>query len=215
MFSLSEPMVTLQEILAYKLSSKNNTMVRSQTTGAIATDSDSPVSKLRHRSGETELSTSPRKDLRLPSRRVKSQENLSSSLNSDSGFLPLSSSKDALSESKSSVSRDSDNCSNCTLVWQRSFAYPVIGMNRLDIMDDGMEDFIVVTLKGIHILQVLYLLFAFWVIFHDFFIVCKYSYPSTKSEGYGIVHPLRLSVRPEPFLGTYWSDLIHSFNRDS
>ena len=67
----------------------------------------------------------------------------------------ISSSKDALlSERKISVSQDSDGLTNCSLVWQRSFAYPVIGMNRLDIMDDGMEDLIVVTLRGIHILQV-------------------------------------------------------------
>ena len=48
--------------------------------------------------------------------------------------------------------------------------------------------------------------------------VCNKSYyPPTKSEGYsfGCVRPsipsVRPSVRPEPYLSTYWSDLIHSW----
>lgn len=143
-----------QEILAYKLSSSQR-IVRSQTADLINVGSDSNSAKPRHRSGEAEMSNTPRKEVRIPSRRVKSQENLSSSLTSDRDLLPLSSSKDTLmSERKGSLSWDSDSCTHCSLVWQRSFAYPVIGMNRLDIMDDGMEDLIVVTLKGIHILQV-------------------------------------------------------------
>ena len=38
-----------------------------------------------------------------------------------------------------------------------------------------------------------------------------YYYPLTKSEGYsfGVVGPSSLFVRPEPYLSTYWSDLIH------
>ena len=42
-------------------------------------------------------------------------------------------------------------------------------------------------------------------------------YPPTKSEGYSFgvvrvsVRPFRPSVRPEPYLSTYWSDLIHSW----
>ena len=37
-----------------------------------------------------------------------------------------------------------------------------------------------------------------------------YYYPPTKSEGYsfGVV---RRSVRPDSYLSTYWSDLIHSW----
>ena len=41
-------------------------------------------------------------------------------------------------------------------------------------------------------------------------------YSPTKSEGYsfGVVHPsvrpFRPSLRLEPYLSTYWSDLIHS-----
>ena len=43
------------------------------------------------------------------------------------------------------------------------------------------------------------------------------GYPPTKSEGYSFgcvrpsVHSVRPSVRPEPYLSTYWSDLIHSW----
>ena len=40
-------------------------------------------------------------------------------------------------------------------------------------------------------------------------------YPLTKSEGYGIVCMSIQSVltfrRPEPYLSTYWSDLIYSW----
>ena len=39
------------------------------------------------------------------------------------------------------------------------------------------------------------------------------NYPPTKSEGYsfGVLRPSTLFVRPEPYLSTYWSDLIHSW----
>ena len=43
------------------------------------------------------------------------------------------------------------------------------------------------------------------------------NYPPTKSEGYSFgvvrasVRPSIPSVRPEPYLSTYWSDLIHSW----
>lgn len=40
------------------------------------------------------------------------------------------------------------------LLWQKSFSCPVIGVDRLDIVGDGLDDLIVVTLKGIHIVQV-------------------------------------------------------------
>lgn len=140
-----------QEILAYKLSSSHK-IVRSHTADLTNVERQSESEKPRHHSGEAELSTTPRNNKRIPSRRVKSQENLSSSFTSEPDFILLSSSKGALlSERKISVPQD--GLTDCRLVWQRSFAYPVIGMNRLDIMDDGMEDLIVVTLRGIHILQ--------------------------------------------------------------
>ena len=160
--------IYLQEILAYKLSSSRK-IVRSHTADLTNVERHSDEQKPRHHSGEAELSTTPRKDKRIPSRRVRSQENLSSSMTSERDFVLLSSSKDTfLSERKSSVTQNSDSLSNCSLVMQRSFAYPVIGMNRLDIMDDGMEDLIVVTLRGIHILQVGHLTTFFFLLFASF-----------------------------------------------
>jgi hypothetical protein len=40
------------------------------------------------------------------------------------------------------------------LDWQRSFSYPLLAMNRLDITHDGLDEVAVVSLKGLHILQV-------------------------------------------------------------
>ena len=48
----------------------------------------------------------------------------------------------------------------------------------------------------------------------------RFYYPPTKSEGYSFgvvrasvhsVRPSTLFVCPEPYLSTYWSDLIHSW----
>ena len=117
---------------------------------------DSPV-KPRHWSGENETSSLPKCEA---TRRVKSQENLSASAGSD--YVPLSSSKDTvilkpqlLSSSKSTGSAfNGISSSSFRLLWQRSFPCPVMGIHHLDIMGDGMEDLVIVTLKGLHILQV-------------------------------------------------------------
>ena len=39
------------------------------------------------------------------------------------------------------------------LLWHRSFAAPVMSVDHADVMGDGMDDLIVLTLKGLHILQ--------------------------------------------------------------
>ncbi|CAI9733716.1 Hypothetical predicted protein [Octopus vulgaris] len=39
------------------------------------------------------------------------------------------------------------------LLWHRSFASPVVAVEHADVMGDGMDDLIVLTLKGLHILQ--------------------------------------------------------------
>jgi hypothetical protein len=96
-------------------------------------------------------------------RRVKSQENLSASVGSDTDYVPLSSSKDTvilkpqLLSSVKSTPTTSTGVSGTSfrLLWQRSFPCPVMGINHLDIMGDGMEDLVIVTLKGLHILQVI------------------------------------------------------------
>ena len=55
------------------------------------------------------------------------------------------------------------------------------------------------------------------VLFSKVFIIGPVNYPPTKSEGYSFgvvrasVRPSIPSVRPEPYLSTYWSDLIHSW----
>lgn len=47
------------------------------------------------------------------------------------------------------------------LLWQKSFACPVMGVDRVDIMGDGMEDLVVITLKGVHIIQVMFVIDRF------------------------------------------------------
>lgn len=39
------------------------------------------------------------------------------------------------------------------LLWRRSFSAPVMAVEHADVMGDGMDDLIVLTLKGLHILQ--------------------------------------------------------------
>ncbi|XP_041351176.1 KICSTOR complex protein kaptin-like [Gigantopelta aegis] len=48
---------------------------------------------------------------------------------------------------------DVDRSTGFHLLWQRSFPCPVMGIDSLDITGDGIEELIVVTLKGLHILQ--------------------------------------------------------------
>lgn len=149
----------IQEVLAYKLcSARPPRLHKSSSTPDKDLDYDAIVSepRLRHKSGESELSVTPRFEQAV-SRRVKSQENLASSVGSDADYIPLSSSKETVIMSQVAGQQRSDRLEEetCRLLWQRSFACPVMGMNRLDIMGDGMEDLIIVTLKGLHILQVL------------------------------------------------------------
>ena len=151
--------------MAYKLcSARQPRLHKSSSTPEKDLDYDVMISgsRLRHMSGESDLSITPRFDQSV-TRRVKSQENLSSSVGSDVDFVPLSSSKDTVILSQLSAQiqgerKGKEICEEetCKLLWQRSFAYPVMGLNRLDITGDGMEDLIIVTLKGLHILQVCY-----------------------------------------------------------
>ena len=39
-------------------------------------------------------------------------------------------------------------------IWSRSFSKPLLSINDLDIMNDGMKELIVISLTGVHILQV-------------------------------------------------------------
>lgn len=150
-------------MLAYKLcSSRPPRLHKSSSTPEKDLDYDTRLteSRIRRKSGESELSITPQFDQSV-SRRVKSQENISSSVTSETDYVPLSSSKDTVILSQFSSQGRKERQSNdvfedetCRLLWQRSFACPVMGLNRLDITGDGMEDLIIVTLKGLHILQV-------------------------------------------------------------
>ncbi len=40
------------------------------------------------------------------------------------------------------------------LVWQRSFAHPLLAMKYVDLMSDGLYELILLSQKGVHILQV-------------------------------------------------------------
>jgi hypothetical protein len=101
----------------------------------------------RHRSDENEQKQSAKIDVQ-PTYRSKSQENLTFKHSMENITKPI-------------VKHKTDNdvvkksCDHFKLIWQRSFACPVMGVDRVDIMGDGMEDLIVVTLKGVHIIQVI------------------------------------------------------------
>jgi hypothetical protein len=64
-------------------------------------------------------------------------------------------------KSDDSASSESHNRSSSSLhdgefkmVWQRSFCDPLLGLDEVDITGDGVNEVIIVTLKGLHILQV-------------------------------------------------------------
>lgn len=145
-----------QEVLAYKLDSlsMSSDCLGCHSNESLDQDTSLEGSKCRHQSVEGELSIPSRLELKS-SRRVKSQENLSSSVSSDADYIPLSSSKDTvvLNSMYQSPKHQPPSTDSCRLLWQRSFPCPVMGIHRLDIMGDGMEDLVVVTLKGLHILQ--------------------------------------------------------------
>ena len=141
-----------QEVLAYKVDCcRQSRVLNISSASDTDTEEFSPVHIVVKEDGDVHPKL---KD--ITSRRVKSQENLSSSIASDTDYIPLSSSKDtviSVQRREKSFLEEVDTV-ECKLLWQRSFACPVIGINRLDIMGDGMEDLVIVTLKGIHILQV-------------------------------------------------------------
>jgi hypothetical protein len=43
---------------------------------------------------------------------------------------------------------------NYRLVWKRSFNYPVLGVQNAEMMGDGLENLVVLTLFGLHVMQV-------------------------------------------------------------
>jgi hypothetical protein len=105
-------------------------------------------SRNRHKSNECKHSLDFDEDLMKTnlSRKTKSQENIYSDSQSCEGTCLVNMYDNAtytpIPQAKYS------------LLWQKSFSCPVIGVDRLDIVGDGLDDLIVVTLKGIHIVQV-------------------------------------------------------------
>ncbi|KAH3856907.1 hypothetical protein DPMN_099502 [Dreissena polymorpha] len=153
-----------QEVLAYKLSATKPHRLRKSSSNpenTIDLTTSLPEAQLRRFAEKTDYVTTQKLD--LDSRLFRSQEDIPSSVTSDSDFLPLSTSKNTMipnshylprvQSTRSSPSKDVTGETSCWLLWQRSFPYPVMGINCLDIMGDGMEDLVIVTLKGLHILQ--------------------------------------------------------------
>ncbi|OWF51352.1 Kaptin [Mizuhopecten yessoensis] len=150
-----------QELLAYKLMQEDDQIPMLQKSPSIMKSKISspanissyiggePAASPRQRNltGSGHTGRDPRGAITLP-RKAKSQENLCSSLpkNQDT-ILRGELSEEDLNETVS----DRKLCYK--LLWQRSFASPVVGVDRVDIMGDGMDDMVVVTLRGVHVIQ--------------------------------------------------------------
>ena len=91
-------------------------------------------------------------DEELISRKTKSQEDIVKILE-NSSIDDKEIETDKL-ENSGKFSRTSSLRSGYRLLWQRSFACPIMGLARLDIVRDGMDDLVVITLSGVHIIQV-------------------------------------------------------------
>ncbi|XP_033735939.1 KICSTOR complex protein kaptin-like [Pecten maximus] len=150
-----------QELLAYKLMQEDDQIPIVKKSPSLTKNKMSspaninsynevePVTSPRQRNltGSGHTGRDPQGAVKLP-RKAKSQENLSSSLpnNQDSvlsGDLP-----------EVDLHQSGTNKKLCyKLLWQRSFASPVVGVDRVDIMGDGMDDMVVVTLRGVHVIQ--------------------------------------------------------------
>ncbi|XP_056020542.1 KICSTOR complex protein kaptin-like [Ostrea edulis] len=135
-----------QELLAYKFvdSSEESKTHDGQT---IKTTDSVDDSRNRHKSNECKHSIDFDEDFMKTnlSRKTKSQENISTdSQTCDSTCLVNMYDNAACMHVQQA---------KYNLLWQKSFSCPVIGVDRLDIVGDGLDDLIVVTLKGIHIVQ--------------------------------------------------------------
>ena len=108
----------------------------------------------RHKSNECKHSINFDEDLMKSnlSRKTKSQENMFlDSQGSDQGTCLVNMYNNATTPREGAQPHRTPHYS---LLWQRSFSCPVMGVDRLDIVGDGLDDLIVVTQKGVHIVQV-------------------------------------------------------------
>lgn len=102
----------------------------------------------RHKSNECKHSYNFDEDLTRSnlSRKTKSQENVSVECPSCENTC--------LVHMYDNACPSGPHQAHYSLLWQRSFSCPVMGVDRLDIVGDGLDDLIVVTQKGVHIVQV-------------------------------------------------------------
>ncbi|XP_022333835.2 KICSTOR complex protein kaptin-like [Crassostrea virginica] len=149
-----------QELLAYKFienaeKSKLEKSTISEENGEDASKiTSSPDDKRnRHKSNECKHSLNFDEDLIKSnlSRKTKSQENMFlDSQGSDQGTCLVNMYNNATTLREGAQPHWTPHYS---LLWQRSFSCPVMGVDRLDIVGDGLDDLIVVTQKGVHIVQ--------------------------------------------------------------
>ncbi|XP_046372680.1 KICSTOR complex protein kaptin-like [Haliotis rufescens] len=133
---------SLSDITIKAGSSQSNTPSHTSSTPERTLNQLEELNKQRHRSDESNSQATSVKDAQ-PTRKAKSQEDL---------FV----SGHGVKEEQVQLEEDVQppfNPAGFQLLWQRSFPGPVVGLDRLDIMGDGMDDLVVVTLKGMHILQ--------------------------------------------------------------
>ena len=53
------------------------------------------------------------------------------------------------------------------LMWSRSFSKPLLSIRDLDLMNDGMQELVIVSLTGVHILQVGFSIYFFYSFVSD------------------------------------------------
>ncbi|XP_062614480.1 KICSTOR complex protein kaptin-like [Saccostrea cucullata] len=138
-----------QELLAYKFVDFNEESKQlEENYDQISKTTDSlDDTRNRHKSSECNHSNNFDEDLTKAnlSRKTKSQENIST----DSQCCENT----CLVNMYNNATYPSPHQAGYQLLWQRSFSCPVMGVDRLDIVGDGLDDLIVVTLKGVHIVQ--------------------------------------------------------------
>lgn len=138
-----------QELLAYKfVDSSENIKQAEENSDEISKSTNlTDDTRNRHKSNECKHSYNFDEDLTRSnlSRKTKSQENVSVECPSCESTC--------LVHMYDNACPSGPHQAHYSLLWQRSFSCPVMGVDRLDIVGDGLDDLIVVTQKGVHIVQ--------------------------------------------------------------
>ncbi|KAK3093986.1 hypothetical protein FSP39_022563 [Pinctada imbricata] len=134
-----------QELLAYKWYDDGEYMGNENKSEHSSPSKDDP---LRNRHKSMECKSSVAQDTSVISPKSKSQENITSILENlkRRGSLDRYENEEFQGQSETSKS-------GFRLLWKHSFPCPVMGVAKLDIVGDGMDDLIVITLNGVHIIQ--------------------------------------------------------------